>query len=126
MLNIKRLHKVHKNYPYNSRREGKTTYCYDSLLRASQTNTYKNLAYLTNTAYVARESFRGFIKFLNSEGENYKTLDFRTILLNSSKITFLGISEFKFVHFDGIIEDYFIEYKYKLNEIENYRKSRRI
>lgn len=106
-VDIKRLHQVHKDYPNVSRRLGKTTYCYDSLLRASQTDAYKELAYLTTTASYARESFTDFIEFLDKQGENYQVLDFRTVVVNYSKITFLGKSEDKFFHFDGIIEDYF-------------------
>lgn len=107
MIEIKRLHEVHKLYPNIPRRLGKTTYCYDSLLRASQTDFYRELAYITTTSSYARESFTDFIKFLDKEEENYQVLDFRTVVVNHSKITFLGKSEHKFFHFDGYIEDYF-------------------
>lgn len=107
MIDIKRLHQVHKDYPNTLRKQGKTTYCYDSLLRASQTDYYKELAYITTTSSYTRESFTDFIEFLDKQGENYQVLDFRTVVVNYSKIAFLGKSENKFVRFDGIIEDYF-------------------
>jgi hypothetical protein len=107
MINIKKLHLVHKYYPNVPRRFGKTTYCYDSLLRASETGTYKNIAYITSKTDFARDSFKDFIKFLDSIGEEYQILDFRTVVLNCSKITFLSEVENKFDIFDGYIEDYF-------------------
>ena len=107
MINIKRLHEVHKYYPNVPRRLGKTTYCYDSLLRASETGAYKDIAYMTSKTDFARNSFKDFIKFLDSIGEEYQILDFRTVVLNYSKITFLSMSENEFVRFDGTIEDYY-------------------
>jgi hypothetical protein len=107
MINIKKLHLVHKYYPNVPRRFGKTTYCYDSLLRASETEYYETICYLTNTASYARESFKDFTVFLNAVGESYQILDLRTLVLGDSKITFLGKAENKFVSFDGYIEDYF-------------------
>jgi len=107
MIDIEKLHKVHNTYPNTPRRMGKTTYCYDSLLRASETGAYKNLAYITSKTDFARNSFKDFIKFLDSIGEEYQILDFRTVVLHCSKITFLSEAENKFVRFDGYIEDYF-------------------
>lgn len=107
MINIERLHQVHKYYPNVPRRLGKTIYCYDSLLRASETGAYRELAYITTTIDFARESFNDFIEFLDKQGEYYQVLDFRTVVLHCSKITFLGESENKIARFDGYIEDYF-------------------
>lgn len=73
-LDIQRLHRVHAIYPYTPRRQGKTTYCLDSLLRASQTGAYKSLCYITNTMKSAQDSFYRFLEFLDSQNESYEVV----------------------------------------------------
>ena len=107
MINIKKLHLVHKYYPNVPRRFGKTTYCYDSLLRASQTEQYKNLCYITNTSCYARESLRDFIEFLDKEGEKYDVISINSVIVNNTEIVFKSRKEQQYFRFDGYIEDYF-------------------
>lgn len=105
-IDIKRLHKVHYNYPNTYRREGKSTYCYDSLLRCAQTGAYKHLCYVTNTYQAAEYSFNGFGEFLDSEGEMYNISNKGVIALRDTKITFVGKND-RTKGFDGYIEDYY-------------------
>ena len=76
MINIKKLHLVHKYYPNVPRRFGKTTYCYDSLLRASETGTYKNIAYITSKTDFAgittSVTWMKRVKFYFSKSNNKK------------------------------------------------------
>ena len=109
MIDIKRLHEVHKVYPNTSRGMGKTTYCFDALLRAAQTGKYKNLAYTTNTMVAARNSMDKFREFLYELGENYMTTSANVVTVNNCEISFIGLkdAERKGARVDGFIEDYF-------------------
>ena len=107
MINIEKLNVVHKYYPNTPRRFGKTTYCYDSLLRASETGAYRELAYITNTIDYARSSFNDFIEFLDKQGEHYKVISHNAVVVNEIKISFIGTAENKNKMFDGYFEDYF-------------------
>lgn len=107
MINIEKLHQVHKMYPNTPRRFGKTTYCYDSLLRASETGAYRELAYITTTTDFARTSFNDFIEFLDKQGETYKVISHNVVVVNDIKINFIGKAENKNGLFDGYVEDYF-------------------
>lgn len=105
-IDIKRLHKVHYSYPNTYRREGKSTYCYDSLLRCAQTGAYKHLCYVTNTIKASEYSLNDFMEFLDGERENYKVDSKGIVTLYETEIIFtgkIGISE----KFDGYIEDYY-------------------
>ena len=106
-LDIKRLHEVHKHYPHNSRGVGKTTYCYDSLLRATQTLEYDKLLYITNTRKSAFESFEKFKMFLNNLGEKFYQYDQNKLELNGCKIIFSEKwdSYLNPSQSDGVIED---------------------
>jgi len=107
MINIKRLHEVHKDYPFNTRKQGKTTYCFDSLLRLAQTGEYKKLLYITNTRKSALNSFEDFKMFLYMLKEKFYQYDRNKLELNGCKIVF---SE-KWDNYmsptqsDGVIED---------------------
>lgn len=106
-INIKRLHEVHKLYPNVPKRLGKTTYCYDSLLRASQTGEYDKLLYITNTRKRALTSFEDFKMFLYMLKEKFYQYDQNKLELNGCKIVFSEkwdnyLSE---TQSDGVIED---------------------
>lgn len=106
-INIKRLHEVHKLYPNVPKRLGKTTYCYDSLLRASQTGEYDKLLYITNTRKSALNSFEDFKMFLYMLKEKFYQYDQNKLELNGCKIIFSEkwdnyLSE---TQSDGVIED---------------------
>jgi hypothetical protein len=103
---IKKLHVVHKYYPNVPRRFGKSTYCYDSLLRCAQTGAYKNLCYVTNTYKASEDSLNDFMEFLDDCGERYTVSSKGVIMLLDCIITFCG-KDFKDRGFDGFIEDYF-------------------
>lgn len=107
-MDLKRLHKVHYKYPNTERREGKSTYCFDCLLRASRTNYYKNLCYITNTHKASENSLNDFILFLEEKGVIFNYTYQGIIYLNGVKITFMG-REVRKIGFDGYFEDYFDE-----------------
>lgn len=108
---IKRLHKVHKNYPNNYRREGKTTYCFDSLLRCAQTGFYKHLCYVTSTEMATQEAFKDFIYFLDQNKELYTlNYDKKLLYLYAVRINFSTKARERdgmMCRYDGYILDYF-------------------
>lgn len=109
MIDIKRLHQIHFKHPSSiNRREEKSTYCFDNLLRCSQTGYYKNLAYITNTYKASKYSLNDFMEYLQLEDEKF-TVDYNGVIeLNNTKITFKGVGrEVSNIRFDGFIEDYF-------------------
>jgi hypothetical protein len=126
MIDLKRLHKVHNNYPNTYRREGKSTYCFDSLLRCAQTGYYKSLCYVTNTYEASEYSLNDFMEFLYNAGEKYTVSSDGVVELYDTEITFLGKDSTRKDGFDGYIEDYFAEEKitpqYKLDEIEDWSR----
>ena len=115
-IDIKRLHKVHYSYPNTYRREGKSTYCYDSLLRCAQTGYYKNLCYLTNTYKASESSLNDFMEFLDNEKEEYKVDCKGLVTLYNTEINFLGRLVRK-EGFDGFIEDFYEDVLYDLTEL---------
>lgn len=108
-LDIKRLHQVHYQYPINYRRQGKTTYCYDSLLRASQTGEYKQICYATNTLRAAKYSLNDFMQFLDDLGEHYLVDGQGTIILNNTEIRFISKDDALKGGYKSYVEDYFAE-----------------
>lgn len=130
MVNIKRLHNVHKNYPNNYRREGKTTYCFDSLLRCSQTGFYKNLCYVTSTERATQETFKDFIVFLDENNELYDLkFEKKVIYLYGVRINFSTESREErgmLCKYGGYVIDSFKEDiptpQYKLDSIEDWSK----
>lgn len=106
---ITKLHEIHQQYPNTPRRKGKTTYCFDSLLRASQTGYYKTLCYLTSNERATHQSFRQFIDFLEALGEIYRITDECKIVLNCCEITFKSvIMKYETRGYHGYVEDLFI------------------
>lgn len=109
MIDIKRLHKVQKMYPNVPRGEGKTTFCFDMLLRSAQTGAYKELLYVTNTRRHAFTSFDDFKIFLFLQKEKYYQTDQNKLNLNGCRIIFSEVWEhYKSpVHKWGIVEDFY-------------------
>lgn len=109
MIDIKRLHKVHKMYPNVPSREGKTTFCFDMLLRSAKTGAYKELLYVTNTRRGAFISFDDFKFFLFLQKEKYYQTDQNKLNLNGCRIIFSeGWEHYKSpVHKWGIVEDFY-------------------
>lgn len=108
-INIKRLHRVQKMYPNVPRGEGKTTFCFDMLLRSAQTGAYKELLYVTNIRAVAFDSFIDFQSFLELSGEKFYIADQNKLNLLGCRIIFSeGWEHYKSpVHKWGIIEDFY-------------------
>lgn len=128
MINIERLHKVHKNYPNNYRREGKTIYCFDSLLRCAQTGYYKNLCYVTSTEKATQTASKDFREFL-IENEQWFLMESKELTVNGCNIdfsTFARENEGRLCRYDGYILDSFEEDKvtsmWRLEEIEEWSK----
>lgn len=120
---MKRLHKVHFSYPKTPRRMGKTTYCYDALLRSAQTEKYKNLSYVTSNI---DQSLNDFTEFLDSLGETYTITNAGVITLYNSNIIFSSPNSDLKGKFNGFIEDYpeedIITPQWRLDEIEDWSK----
>lgn len=105
-MDIKRLHQVHYSYPNNYRRQGKTTYCFDQLLRIAQLGDIKTQAFITNNVI---ENIRKFVYFLQKEKVEF-TFNSKnnTVLIGECKILFLSLAgkkKLKDVEC-SIIEDY--------------------
>ena len=120
---MKRLHKVHYSYPNTSRRIGKTTYCYDMLLRSAQTEKYKNLSYVTSSI---DQSFNDFTEFLDNLGETYTITNEGVVTLYNSNIIFSSPNSDLKGKIDGFIEDYpeedTVAPQWRLDEIEDWSK----
>lgn len=128
MTDIKRLHKVHKNYPNNYRREGKTTYCFDSLLRCAQTGYYKHLCYVTSTERASQQASKDFREFL-IDNEQWFLMESKDLTVNGCKIifsTFAREDGGRLCRYDGYILDSFEEDRitpqWKLDEIEDWSR----
>lgn len=93
MINIKRLHEVHYLYPNVPRRFGKTTYCYDRLLRTAQLGTVEEQFYITNTQRDAHTAFKDFMHFLSDMEEkiSYSLKDF-TVFIGKCEIKFISLA----------------------------------
>ncbi len=109
MLDIKRLHQVHYQYPNTARGIGKSVYCYDSLLRASQTGTYKQICYATNTLKAAKYSLNDFMQFLDDLDETYLVNEKGIITLNNTEIRFISKDDALKGGYKSYVEDYFAE-----------------
>ncbi len=107
-IDIKRLHKVHNRYPHTFRGRGKSTYCFDSLLRCAQTGYYKNLCYLTNTYKASEYALNDFMEFLEECNERYTVDSDGVVELYDTEITFRGRPHGE-LNFDGYVRDYFGE-----------------
>ena len=108
MIDIKRLHKVHEVYPHVPRRLGKTTYCFDSLLRALQTGFYKKLCYITSGSDAATFNFKKFKNYLTSNDIVFDEYDTRKLKVLNSSVVFTVQGDWKITeNSDGIIEDLF-------------------
>lgn len=127
-IDIKRLHKVHNNYPNNYRREGKTTYCFDSLLRCAQTGYYRHLCYVTSTEGASQQASKDFREFL-IDNEQWFLMESKDLHINGCKIifsTFAREDGGRLCRYDGYILDSFEEDRvtpqWKLDEIEDWSK----
>lgn len=108
MINIKRLHEVHNYYPNVPRRLGKTTYCFDSLLRALQTGYYKKLCYVTNTSQDLLSKFRDFKYYLYLNKIYFDEYDIYKLKVLGGSIIFTSQEDYEILNIsDGIIEDLF-------------------
>lgn len=104
-IDIKRLHEVHKDYPLNPRRQGKTIYCFDSILRATQTDSYETLAHLSSTMDKADYHFKEFQRFLDSQNEKFEVIKQHTIKLNGTIVRFISKDLKKNRGYYGYIND---------------------
>lgn len=114
MLDVKRLHEVHYKYPNVPRGEGKTTYCFDSLLRLTQTGEFKKIAYITNDIKTARTNRIDFLEFVwtNANNDLKRVSDkLFSVELHNCEVAFFGREEYhnKRRDFEAIIEDYFYD-----------------
>lgn len=113
-LDLKRLHKVHFHYPNNHPGEGKTTYCFDQILRLIQLGEgIEQIVYLTTTRKAAEMQRDSFLKFFN---QHYSDLGIGTknciyFVREKVNVFFLSIDtieDFKVGRrIDVIIEDIF-------------------
>jgi hypothetical protein len=108
-IDIKRLHKVQKMYPNVPKGEGKTTFCFDMLLRSAQTCAYKELLYVTNTRVSALNAFTDFQWFLRLSRETFYLTDKNKLNLYGCRIIFSeGWEHYKYpVHKWGVVEDFY-------------------
>lgn len=118
-LDLKRLHQVHFNYPNNRPGEGKTTYCFDQILRLIQLGgDIKCILYETNHRDILNHyQMRRFLEFLE---EHYRPLKKRSFeLINGNElyllkekilIRFRSQEQIQFekgFRYDAIIKDYY-------------------
>lgn len=112
-VDIKRLHKVHKLYPNVPKGLGKTTYCYDSLLRIAQTGVFKKIAYITNNTKTARANRKDFLIFVfeNAEWDLKRVSDkLFSVEICNCEVAFFGKEDFYrgvYKDVEAIVEDYF-------------------
>lgn len=93
---IKRLHKVHFDYPNTVRQQGKTFYCFDQLLRIAQTGEVKEQAYITNDEKAKKRAFRDFLEFMTKSGEEFKSsFEDSTVNICDCEIKFISLSNKK-------------------------------
>ena len=110
MKDLKRLHKVHYDYPHNSRRQGKTYYCFDQLLRVAQTGEIKEQVYITNTQSATVNGFKSFLRFLDDAEESFTySLENLTVSLGECKIKFVSLAGKERLKGSRstVVEDYF-------------------
>jgi hypothetical protein len=113
MIDIKRLHQVHKDYPFNSWRQGKTTYCFDSLLRLAQTGAFKKIAYITNNTKTARCNRNEFLIFVlqNADLDLKRVSDkLFSVEICNCEVEFFGREDFfrgVYKDVEAIVEDYY-------------------
>lgn len=112
-VDIKRLHQVHKDFPNTLKRQGKTTYCYDSLLRIAQTGVFKKIAYITNDTKTARNNRKDFLTFVfeNAEWGLKRVSDkLFSVEVCNCEVAFFGKEDFYrgvYKDVEAIVEDYF-------------------
>jgi hypothetical protein len=106
MTDIKRLHEVHYQYPNVPRRGGKTTYCFDRLLRTAQLEELEHICYVSNTMQNSMNSKSMFIKYLEDNDIYIKRIVKNLITIYNCKITFESIETFKNKqYFDSVVYD---------------------
>jgi hypothetical protein len=108
MTDLKRLHDVHYSYPYTVRRQGKTYYCFDKLLRVAQLGEVKEQVYVTNTQQATTMAHKDFIRFLFDADEGFSS-DIRdlTVSIGDCKIKFISLAGKEKLKgsYDAIVED---------------------
>lgn len=106
MIDLKRLHKVHDNFPNNTRKSGKTFYCFDQLLRTAQTGVIKKLLYVTNDERSLYNSLNDFLYFLTELGEEFQQGNKKfTVFINDCEIKFISLKDKKKYRHSNFILD---------------------